>query len=486
MDFSTQYSQAPRRGLASLGRNRRLLKNHETLVFWMQLFADLTVVLGLLGILAYWKLGQIPVDYRFLGIITALSLTGIYSSRGVYRRAANFWRTSMRVALAWVLCLFALLILGFITKTTDIFSRQVLVIWAPAALVLQVFNHLIISTALKRHQEKSSSSLSVLVVGTGSIAKHLVSSLNQNRWLPDKVVGLVSGMDQPLREDELEALPAPLLGNLANLRQIVRERKVRRLYIALPLSESRLIEGLHIDLLDMNVDVIWAPDIFAMNLLNHSVREVAGVPLISLNESPLTSSRVSIFLKELMDKSFAALGLLVLSPLFLWIAFAVKRSSPGPVFYKQDRTGFDGKVFKVWKFRSMRMHADSAVVKQATKEDPRVTKIGKFIRKTSIDELPQLINVLQGTMSLVGPRPHAVSHNNYYSGKINAYLARHRIKPGITGLAQISGCRGETETLYKMEKRVEYDLAYINNWSLGLDIKILLKTPLSLFSKDIY
>ncbi|WP_372739244.1 exopolysaccharide biosynthesis polyprenyl glycosylphosphotransferase, partial [Neptunomonas sp.] len=230
----------------------------------------------------------------------------------------------------------------------------------------------------------------------------------------------------------------------------------------------------------------WAPDIFALNLLNHSVREVAGVPLISLNESPLTSCRVSIVIKGIMDRVLALAGLLMLSPLLIAIAILVKRSSPGPVFFKQQRHGFDGQLIEIYKFRSMQLHNDAEVVQQATKQDPRVTKVGKFIRKSSIDELPQLFNVLNGSMSLVGPRPHAVSHNNYYSDKINAYLARHRIKPGITGLAQIEGYRGETETLDKMQKRVELDLVYINNWSLLLDIKILIKTPMSLLAKNIY
>jgi putative colanic acid biosysnthesis UDP-glucose lipid carrier transferase len=171
--------------------------------------------------------------------------------------------------------------------------------------------------------------------------------------------------------------------------------------------------------------------------------------------------------------------------LLLATALAVKLSSPGPVLFKQKRHGWNGKVIKVWKFRSMRVHAD-AQVKQASRQDPRITRVGAFIRRTSIDELPQLFNVLQGHMSLVGPRPHAVAHNDYYTGKIDAYMARHRIKPGITGLAQISGARGETETLDKMEKRVELDLAYINNWSIWLDIKILIKTPFTLLSKDIY
>ncbi|NRP59894.1 sugar transferase [Marinobacterium sp. xm-d-564] len=185
--------------------------------------------------------------------------------------------------------------------------------------------------------------------------------------------------------------------------------------------------------------------------------------------------------------SEASLALLALSPQLIWAAYKVKRSSPGPILFKQDRHGWDGKIIKVWKFRSMKLHTEEkGTITQAKANDDRVTSFGKFIRRTSIDELPQLFNVIQGTLSLVGPRPHAVEHNDYYVEKIKAYFARHRIKPGITGLAQISGSRGETETVEKMQQRLEYDLSYINNWSLLTDIKILIKTPLTLFGKNIY
>lgn len=483
MDMHMSQSGVP---TSSLKRSRRLLKNHETLMFWVQLFADLFVVVATLYALTLWKTDSFPPTYRLLAVITALSMFGIYSARGVYRRSATPWFALARITFAWSLCLACLLLVGFVTKTSDLYSRAVLILWAPTALVLQMINHIGLSELIRRYKQTHTEKLPTLVIGYGSIAHHLVKSLNRNHWLPDRVIGLVHSDDEKIDKAVQATLPAPILGHVAALREIIKENHIKRIYIALPLSESEQIEGLHIDLLDMNVDVIWAPDIFAMNLLNHSVREVAGVPLISLNESPLTSSKVAMFLKDMMDKTIAAIALLCLSPVFLAVAIAVKRSSPGPVFFKQDRHGFDGKIVKVWKFRSMKMHTDAEVVQQASKEDPRVTKVGKFIRRTSIDELPQLINVLQGSMSLVGPRPHAVSHNDYYSDKINAYLARHRIKPGITGLAQISGYRGETETLDKMEKRVEFDLAYINNWSLMLDLKILIKTPVSLLSKDIY
>ena len=480
MDMNTQIADIR----VPLRRKRRLLKNHESLIALFQLSVDIVFAVSILFFLTYNKLEDFPAAYRVLAVLTCFCIWLVYSSRGVYRQSSGYILGCLRLTSAWALMVLLLALIGFITKTSAIFSREVLLLWASLILIAQNTSYCLVSYLYKKYKESFERHLPTLVIGTGSVAEHLVENLNANRWLPDRVIGCVNSLDQ----DETEKVSGvSVIGGLENLRTIIEEHDIRRIYIALPMQASEQIAGLNIDLLDMNVDVIWAPDIFALNLINHSVREVAGVPLISINESPLTSSRVSMIMKEIMDRSVAALSLLALSPLMLWVAYKVKKSSPGPVFFKQDRHGWDGKVIKVWKFRSMKMHTEQeGEVTQATKEDPRITDIGKLIRRTSIDELPQLINVLQGTMSLVGPRPHAVAHNDYYSDKINAYLARHRIKPGITGLAQISGCRGETETLDKMEKRIEYDLAYINNWSLALDIKILIKTPLSLLSKDIY
>ncbi|WP_415883592.1 undecaprenyl-phosphate glucose phosphotransferase [Neptuniibacter sp. QD34_54] len=480
MDISTPNTGAT----ANYRRSKRLLKNHESLVALFQVSADIIVAVALLYLFTSFKMDEFPAAYRVLAVLSSFCIWFIYSSRGVYRQSSDYLRGCLRLTGAWAMMLLLLSLIGFITKTSEIFSREVLLVWAVSILIAQNASYCLVSYCSKKYKENYERNLPTLVIGTGSVAQHLVESLNKNRWLPDKVVGCLKSLDK----DETESVSGvKVLGGLENIRSLIKEYDIRRIYIALPMKASEQIDGLNIDLLDMNVDVIWAPDIFALNLINHSVREVAGIPLISINESPLTSSRISMVMKEIMDRSLAAIGLVLLSPIMFWVAYKVKKSSPGPVFFKQDRHGWDGKVIKVWKFRSMKLHAEeNGEVKQATKEDPRVTEIGKLIRRTSLDELPQLINVLQGTMSLVGPRPHAVAHNDYYSDKINAYLARHRIKPGITGLAQISGYRGETETIDKMEKRVEYDLAYINNWSLGLDVKILFKTPLSLLSKDIY
>ena len=242
---------------------------------------------------------------------------------------------------------------------------------------------------------------------------------------------------------------------------------------------------MQLNLLDLNVDIIWAPDIFGLHMISPSVKEVAGVPLYYLSESPMVEG--ARFSKLMLDKALTLVAVLLFMPIMIAAAIAVKVSSPGPLFFKQERHGLDGKIFQVLKFRSMRVHDEKdGQVTQASSTDSRITAVGQFLRKSSIDELPQLLNVLKGDMSLVGPRPHAKSHNEYYSGKIDAYMSRHRILPGMTGLAQVNGFRGETDTLEKMEKRVEYDLAYINNWSIWMDVRIMIKTAYTLFSKNAY
>lgn len=466
-------------------RKRQLFNTNESILFWVQHCADLLIISATLFFFTFLKIGDIPANYRLLAVLSLFCVAIIYRRRGVYNRGYGFYKRAFRLLTAWFYVLLLLALIGFVTKNGESFSREVLLEWAVVGFMLQLISMIALGALYKRYKVIFPREIATLVIGTGDMAIKLVNNLNLDNSLADRVVGFVKSDDDLSVEGEAAHLPRPLLGRAENLRQIIKDYNIRRIYIALPVSQSEIIEAMHIDLLDMNVDVIWVPDIFGLNLLNHSISEVAGMPLITLNESPVTSKRSHIVIKGVMDRVLAAIALLIFSPLMLIIAILIKRESEGPVFFKQDRHGLDGKIIQVWKFRSMRLHNDTEV-KQATKGDSRVTRVGAFIRRTSIDELPQFINVLQGTMSLVGPRPHAVAHNDYYSDKVNAYLARHRIKPGITGLAQISGCRGETETLDKMEKRVELDLAYINNWSLGLDIKILIKTPLSLISKEIY
>lgn len=291
--------------------------------------------------------------------------------------------------------------------------------------------------------------------------------------------------DAPADHETWHANGLPRIGDLAELRELVKKYEVRRVYFALPMQTSHHVRDMQLQLLDLNVDIVWAPDIFGLHMISPSVKEVAGVPLYYLSESPMVEgARLS---KLLLDKILSVLALLVLSPLMIGAAVAVKLSSPGPIFFRQPRHGLDGEIIQVLKFRSMTVHEEEeGQVTQAHKGDSRITKVGAFMRKTSIDELPQLLNVLKGEMSLVGPRPHAVAHNEYYADKVESYMSRHRILPGMTGLAQVNGYRGETDTLEKMEKRVEYDLAYINNWSIWLDIRVMIKTVVTLLSKNAY
>ena len=323
----------------------------------------------------------------------------------------------------------------------------------------------------------------VIVIGSRWLAEQLVMSLSSNAWIPDQVVGIVDDDDSGMAE--WEGPHAPYLGTRKEIQKLTRKYDISRIYIALPIEFSRQIEKIYEELSDLSIDVVWVPDIFAMQLMNHSIREINGLPLITLSESPMMLQTQALY-KALLDKTVALAMLVALSPLLLLVAVAVKASSPGPVIFRQQRHGWDGRVIDVWKFRSMYMHVPDGRVQQACRNDSRITPIGRFIRRTSIDELPQLFNVLQGRMSLVGPRPHAVEHNDFYSSHIRSYMLRHRIKPGLTGLAQVRGFRGETETIEKMRQRVEADIEYINRWSLWLDIKILLKTPVILLSKNAY
>ncbi|NVK40750.1 MAG: undecaprenyl-phosphate glucose phosphotransferase [Oceanospirillaceae bacterium] len=442
----------------------------------------MTMVAGLLGLLTWLKTGTFETQYRILAVIAILGSVPAYTAVRVYdsRREGSF-SGLMRLLGGWLLLLSMLSVVAFLTKTSDNYSREVLLKWAMLGYLVQAVTFLPIHELSRVYHQRLREKRKAVILGNNALAQQLADVLVNQRFEP--LAGLVTL--ERTTGDEAETESYPLLGNVEQLRQIIAEQGIRRLYIALPFSEMKRIERLYIDLLDVSVDVVWIPDLASLVMLNQSVSSIGGLPAIHLNECPLSSRPRGAFVKAALDRSIALLAIVLLSPLLIATAFAVKLSSPGPVLFKQQRHGWNGEVIKVWKFRSMRVHQD-AQVKQATREDPRITAVGRFIRRTSIDELPQLFNVLFGDMSLVGPRPHALAHNDYYADKITAYMARHRIKPGITGLAQISGARGETETIDKMAKRVEFDLHYISNWSVWLDIKILLKTPLSLVSKDIY
>ncbi|MFV0448139.1 MAG: undecaprenyl-phosphate glucose phosphotransferase [Vibrio sp.] len=266
----------------------------------------------------------------------------------------------------------------------------------------------------------------------------------------------------------------PYNGKVDGLLEKARKGEIDEVYVALPMVAKDRIRHYLEQLSDSTVDTYLVPDLYTYNISISKVKSVNGVQTFSVFGSPFDG--VGAVIKRVEDIIIGSIITLMISPVLLAVAIGVKMSSPGPVLFKQDRYGLGGKKIKVWKFRSMKVMENSEVVTQATKNDPRVTKFGSFIRRTSLDELPQFINVLQGSMSIVGPRPHAVAHNEEYRKIVDNYMIRHKIKPGITGWAQINGYRGETETVDKMEKRIQFDIQYMQNWTLWLDFKIIFLT----------
>jgi putative colanic acid biosynthesis UDP-glucose lipid carrier transferase len=275
------------------------------------------------------------------------------------------------------------------------------------------------------------------------------------------------------------------LGDLSELAEYVKRHHIDLIYITLPMTSQPRILRLLRDLHDTTASVYFVPDIFLYDLIQARVETIGGIPVLAVCESPFYGADGLI--KRASDIILASLILILISPFMLAIALAIKLTSRGPVLFRQRRYGLDGKEILVYKFRSMKVLEDGNQVTQATRNDHRVTPLGAFLRKSSLDELPQFINVLQGRMSIVGPRPHAVAHNELYRKLIPSYMIRHKVRPGITGLAQVNGLRGETDKLEKMSARIEHDLAYLRNWSLLLDLKIIFLTVLVVLKReDVY
>lgn len=463
-------------------KTRNLMQNHALTSSAVQFGIDLLLTLAVLFVLVVNKTGSFSEPYLTFATITTLLMILVYYNKGLYRSHKTLIKNSFSVFRAWLFVTMALVAIGFITKQSAAFSREVLLIWFFVAGTAQVAAHALFRIYMRKIQ-KTQKLTKALIIGAGEVSQYLAERINDNPWLKQSVVGVLDDDAQSLNNWNTKAIPT--MGGLDRFDEIVKHNDIKTIYISLPITEMSMLEKLHIESLDNNIEVHWVPPIFDMTLINHSIKQIGNVPLIALSETPLNGQRGNT--KKLLDYSLTILAVLALSPLLIATAIAVKLSSKGPVFFKQKRHGMQGEVFDVWKFRSMRAHHESdGEITQATKEDPRITKVGKFIRKTSIDELPQLWNVLNGTMSLVGPRPHAVEHNHFYSDKVSAYMARHNIKPGLTGLAQVNDCRGETKTVEEMSRRVEYDLEYINNWSAKLDMKIIFQTVFVLFSDKAY
>ena len=466
---------------ARLRTQRSLLQRRKSLTTTFQALIDGLIVLGTMYYAFFIAQGFFTtIDAVFT--VTLLAIMGVtYDQMGVYRQFSGLLRSARKLFFAWTVSFAITLFIFIMAQYFDQFSRTVLTAEFFIAFAGQLANRWILITLRVQTAHYNEDRNNVLLIGGGPLVKHLYDNINGNPWLQEKAIGRIGTRI----EDDDDEMPVPVLGARDDIISVVRENNVRTVYIAVLLSNSHLVEEIYLDLANENIDIHWVPNVFSMDLINHSVKEIAGLPLLTLSESPLIGNHRMF--KAVEDRAVAAIALMLLGPLMIVIAILIKLDSPGPIIFKQTRTGWNGREFSIWKFRSMKVHAPQiGELKQATRDDDRVTRIGRFIRKTSIDELPQLFNVISGSMSMVGPRPHATQHNTDYGKRISAYMARHRIKPGITGLAQINGYRGETDTLEKMQKRVEYDMQYINTWSFWLDIEILLKTIPALLRDDAF
>ena len=417
---------------------------------------------------------SMPKDYRSLVLFAVFCVIIIFPLFNIYAswRGQSLAKQAKVIILSWLSVVMLMIIILFSLKISSDYSRLWLTWWMLSGLLLLLASRMCVYWFLQYQRKKGKNYRKVIVVGAGDLGKRLLSQVADSPWTGFKILGL---FDDSVELHGKHINNIKVYGDLLCVREYVEEYNVDEVWIALPMRAESRVKQLLYELRHQTVNIKFIPDIFGFSLLNHSMTEIAGFPAVNLSDTPMMGGNKII--KEIEDRVLGLFISLMISPLLAIISVAIKLTSPGPVLFKQKRHGWDGRIINVYKFRTMRVHVeDEGQITQASKDDCRITPLGSFLRKTSLDELPQFYNVLQGRMSIVGPRPHAVQHNELYKDQVNRYMLRHMVKPGITGWAQVSGFRGETDTLDKMKKRIEYDLYYIENWSLWFDLKIIFLT----------
>ena len=413
-------------------------------------FNNYLINVGLISVITYWLVAEVHSLYRSW-------------------RSIPFLQQAFTTSVVWLSSIVLMLTVAFFLRSSDVLPRDAAAFWFFLVLVLLMAWRLVYRRALYYLRSNNYNTRSAIIIGTNESARALANEFKYNPRHGIKLMGFFDDRN-PARLD-----PDVITeGRVDDALALARAAHVDNVYIALPLNaEARTQEFLE-RFSDTTANVYLIPNFFVYNLLYSRWQEVGDVLTLSVFDTPHLS--VNGWLKRVEDLVLSSILIVMLATPMALIALAIKATSRGPVIFKQFRYGLDGKQFKVFKFRSMTTTDNGPVVQQAKQNDARVTPLGKFLRRTSLDELPQIFNVFLGTMSLVGPRPHAVAHNEEYRKLIKGYMLRHKVKPGITGWAQIHGFRGETDTLDKMQGRIEYDLDYIHRWSLWLDFKILFLT----------
>ena len=445
---------------------------------WASIAVILQIYLPETGLSAEYV---IVVALAMLIFICAAALIGV----------DRFWQSkpthqlALQILLSWFSAVLVLLFLAYLTKVTATYSRVVLTAWFVCVPVSLVLWRVSVRQLLYRFYTQNYCNSQVAIVGDGEIANIAANTILHNPHYGMTLAGCYdSGVTDRAMIRDRQVNDA--VGDIEQLMTDISNGKVNLIYIALPFENQKTIRNIIKRLTNAPapVSVYVIPDVFTANVLSGDRSILGGLPVFSVYDTPFRGANK--WIKRVEDVVLSLVIIVISAIPMLLIVFVIRISSPGPVLFKQMRCGLDGKRIEVWKFRTMVFNTKDSGV-QARKKDPRITKVGTFLRKTSLDELPQFFNVLQGKMSIVGPRPHTVNHTEQYRRLIDGYMLRHKIKPGITGWAQVNGWRGRTETLEKMEKRVECDLWYIQNWSLWLDLKLIAKTIwVSFFTPSAY
>lgn len=482
--------------------NKGFLQKYNELLGLLFRLTDLAmIVLG--GLAAnLLRFGTLVVDkqYELAFAVAVLGALVLFPAFGLYQawRGAGIWSEVRKVSLAWATIVAVLLILTYLTKTGHLYSRLWFGYWFLIVLLAFTGARMVLRLTLNWFRSAGRNTRLVVILGAGGLGRKVAEKLTNEPWSGLRVVGYFDD-DPGLQSGEVDGIP--VLGTLDDVAIFVdRTRRFHnpqlpagtrvpsyadQVWVAIPLSAESRVRDIVQELYETTVDLHFVPNIFGYELLNQSMDEIAGIPVLNLRTSPMVGS--ASLLKSLEDMSLAVVFTLIAAPLMGMIAVAIKIDSQGPVIFKQKRYGLDGRQIVVRKFRTMTVCEDGDVIQQARQNDDRTTRVGRFLRRTSLDELPQLFNVLRREMSLVGPRPHAIAHNEQYRRLVEHYMLRHKVKPGITGLAQVHGFRGETASVDKMKQRVAHDISYIRNWSLWLDVKIIVLTPVRmLFDKNAY
>ncbi len=429
------------------------------------LIGPVAIISSLLALAFYFD-GEIDPAYLIVSVVV-FALT----YPGNSRLQRPLFGSLVDIVTSWLGIAALLLVTGWATHFIGNFTDEVVIAWLWAAPLSELAVHLTLRAAAPTLLKLSGPPRHALIVGMNEQGLALADRISSSRYSRIELKGFVDGRDASRLPADT---PYRLLGKMDRLAALARSHHAELIYLSLPMaSQPRILQVLD-DLKDTTASIYFAPDMFVTDLIQGRTSAVCGLPVISVCETPFKGSDGIV--KRASDIVLALLILTLMAPLLALIALAVKLSSPGPIIFKQRRYGLGGEEIYVYKFRSMTCTEDGGAIRQAQHNDERVTRLGAFLRRSSLDELPQFVNVLQGRMSIVGPRPHAVAHNELYRKLIKGYMVRHKVKPGITGWAQINGFRGETDTLDKMQGRIALDLDYLRNWSLRLDIHIILKT----------